>query len=205
MMDGVTFKHNDYYTFALVSWGEWLSTQSELTERYGIDRLDIKGVFDLAQADWKRFQELSIKQSMASTSYVLYCALYLESYINFYGVTNNIPNIRDYESSLSIKNKWRIYPRIVTGKQISGAAIKILGVIFSKRDDIVHFKPQTNKAKHQILLVKDGIELINGAHFVRKELAEIDPNAPWNGKDLVIPDGVKEIQLDVVHLYTGKQ
>ena len=203
-LDGVTFIHGEYYDFALVCWDEWISTHIELTERYGMGQLAPKEVFGLAQADWKKFQELLRKQLMASTSYVLYCALYLESFINFYGVANNIANIRDYELSLSIKNKWRIYPQIVTGKQISGSAIKILGGIFERRDDIVHFKPRTSKAKHQGLLIKDGLQLINGVHFVRRELAKIDPKTPWNGKDLEMPDGINEVQVVVTHLHTGE-
>jgi len=205
MVDGLIFKHNDYYHFAVASWNEWLSANIELAELCGTEQPDINSILENAKKDWGKFHELLRMQAMASTSYVIYCALYLEAYINFYGVSNNIPNIRDYESSLSIKNKWRIYPQIVTGKQISGDAIKTLGVIFGRRDDIVHLKPRTEKAKHKALLIEDSLELINGVNFIRRELAKIDPNEPWNGEDFEMPEGINGLQIEMTYISRGKQ
>ena len=83
MADGLIHKHNDYYDFAVASWDEWLSAHIELTKLYGKDQPNMKEVIESAKEDWERFRELLGRQAIASTSYVIYCALYLEGLYKF--------------------------------------------------------------------------------------------------------------------------
>jgi len=78
---------------------------------------------------------------LAMNDILIYSALTLEAYINFYATRYSIPFYNDFERSLSTINKWKIYPHLKTRKTMPSAALIALRAIFDLRDEIVHPKP----------------------------------------------------------------
>jgi hypothetical protein len=83
---------------------------------------------------------------LAMNDVLVYSALSLEAYINYYAMRYDISFHNDFERSLSTINKWKVYPNLKTRKSLDGAALKTIKKIFKLRDDIVHPKPERIKA-----------------------------------------------------------
>lgn len=193
----IRYKHVDYMNFAKFALNDWHKLHIELNELIDIENNDEEKRREIYKTNRQQIHYLVSKQRMCIDNCIVYSALFLESFINFYGVMHQIPNIKHFETSLTIRNKWRIYPNIAVGKQISGAAIKTLGDIFTKRDDIVHYKPSTTAKEEDDFSLIDGINLFNKVNFVRKELGKIDKKFPWNGKDLSIPEDIPARTINI--------
>ena len=101
---------------------------------------------------------------------VVYGALSLEAYINFYAIRHNIPFHNDFEKNLSTVNKWKIYPHLKTNKSLDGAAIKQIKAIFKLRDEIVHPKPNRiiigDNKPYNGKSVQSKIELLDKGQYV---------------------------------------
>ncbi len=84
------------------------------------------------------------ENQMAMNGVVVYSALALEAYINYYATRYAIAFHKDYEKSLSTLNKWKIYPHLKTKKILSEDVLEKIKKIFKLRNDIVH--PKSSKA-----------------------------------------------------------
>jgi len=115
---------------------------------------------------------------------VVYGALSLEAYINFYATRYNIPFHNDLEQKFSTVNKWKIYPHLKIKKSIDGDAINKIKEIFKLRDEIVHpkanriilgtDKPSNSKSvQAKIELLDKGQYLVN-LNSVYKAMFKID-------------------------------
>lgn len=87
-------------------------------------------------------KHLLYENRLAMNDVLVYGALSLEAYINYYAMRYDIPFHRDLERSLSTINKWKIYTNIKTRKTLDQEAIQIIKKVFSLRDEIVHPKPE---------------------------------------------------------------
>lgn len=96
-----------------------------------------KDALPKAESDtaWFEFHETRI-------NVLLYGALSLEAYINYYAKRYDLPFNDDFESRLSTLNKWKIYPHLKLKKTIDGLRLKKLREIFDLRDGFVHPKPE---------------------------------------------------------------
>lgn len=83
---------------------------------------------------------------LAMNDVLVYSALSLEAYINYYAMRYDIPFHKDFERNLSTINKWKVYPNLKTRRSLDGEALKTIKKIFKLRDDIVHPKPERIKA-----------------------------------------------------------
>lgn len=101
---------------------------------------------------------------------VVYGALSLEAYINFYAIRYNIPFHNDFEKNLSTLNKWKIYPHLKTNKSLDGGAIKKIKNVFKLRDEIVHPKPNRiiigDDKPYNGKSVQSKIELLDKGQYV---------------------------------------
>jgi len=86
---------------------------------------------------------------------LLYSALSLEAFINYYAIRYEIENTKDYERSLSTTTKWKLYPKLKTGKTIDTDAIGIIKKIFKLRNGFAHPVPQKVKARQKKPTYKD--------------------------------------------------
>jgi len=78
---------------------------------------------------------------------LLYSALSLEAYINYYGTRYDIPFNNDLER-LSTLNKFKMYPTIKTRRTIDIEALNVIKKFFKLRDGFVHAKPE--RLKHGV-------------------------------------------------------
>jgi hypothetical protein len=88
------------------------------------------------------FENVIYANRLAMNDILIYSALSLEAYINYYAMRYDIPFHKDFEKSLSTVNKWKVYPNLKTRKSLDGSALKLIKKIFKLRDDIVHPKPE---------------------------------------------------------------
>jgi hypothetical protein len=142
--------------------------------------------------------ELNIlyENRLSMNNLVVYGALSLEAYINFYAIRYNIPFHNDFEKNLSTLNKWKIYPHLKTNKSLDGSAIKTIKEIFKLRDEIVHPKPNRimvgDNKPYNGKSVQSKIELLDKGQYivdlnsVYKAMFKIDSDekknyeeAPW--------------------------
>lgn len=86
--------------------------------------------------------QLLYENRLAMNDVLVYGALSLEAYINYYAMRYDLPFHRDLERSLSTINKWKIYSNSKTRKTLDSETIKIIKRVFQLRDDIVHPKPE---------------------------------------------------------------
>ena len=133
---GVTYfleqPHIQYYEFAIRNFIKHQNI-SQLIDKLRVD----KDLLPQKESDdaWFEYHETMV-------NVLLYGALSLEAYINFYAKMYDIPFNNDFESNLSTLNKFKIYPTLKLNKTIDGDAIKILKNVFKLRDGFVHPKPE---------------------------------------------------------------
>lgn len=104
---------------------------------------------DKSQNGTEKQHQLLYENRLAMNDVLIYAALSLEAYINYYAMRYDVPFHRDLEKSLSTINKWKMYTNTKTRKTIDQRAIEIIKKIFRLRDDIVHPKPQRIKARSE--------------------------------------------------------
>jgi hypothetical protein len=138
---------------------------------------------------WFEFHETMI-------NVLLYGALSLEAYMNYYAKMYDIPFNNDFESNLSTLNKWKIYPTLKLKKTIDGGKLKKLKEIFVLRDGFVHPKPERvvkdpsipykGKSAGAILEKLDKGQLLADINSIYQDLFKIDQEeqkahdkAPW--------------------------
>jgi hypothetical protein len=120
---------------------------------------------------------------LAMNDVLIYAALSLEAYINYYSKKYEIPFHKDLEKTSSI-NKYKIFIQIKTGKSISHESIKLIKSIFWHRNEIVHPKPHKikvgSKPGSEAVPIQQKIEtmnlgkLIQELNIVYKEIFELD-------------------------------
>lgn len=127
---------------------------------------------------------------------LLYGALSLEAFINYYAVRYEITNVKDYERNLTTSSKWKLYPFLKTGSYINSDAVGIIKRIFTLRNKFVHPTPEkalahqknpTPSKSHGAQLEQlDKGQLLADINFVYKALFAIDADeasehekTPW--------------------------
>lgn len=100
-----------------------------------------KGAVNLTNQD----ENILYERRLAMNDVLVYSALSLEAYINYYAMKYVIPYHNDLERSLSTINKFKIYTQIKTNRCLTGDTLKIIKKIFKDRDEIVHPKPERIK------------------------------------------------------------
>ena len=132
----------------------------------------------------RNLENLLYENRMAMNDVLVYGALSLEAYINYYAMKYDIPFHRDLERSLSTVNKWKMYTNNKTRKTLDQDSIKTIKRVFSLRDEIVHPKPERvqadktapskgKSAQAQIEILDKG-QLIIDINNVFKSVLKID-------------------------------
>ena len=114
---------------------------------------------------------------------LIYGALSLEAYMNFYAKKYEIPFNNETER-LPTLHKWRMYPTIKTGKPLPPEVLKTIKSFFNLRDEFVHPKPtrlehgkdvpDDHKNASAVLERKDKGELMNELNSVYKAIFKLD-------------------------------
>lgn len=74
---------------------------------------------------------------------IIFCALSLEAYINYYSAIRLSKNYHsNYLDKLDLLSKWIVIPRLITGKQMDSGSkpIQNLSWLVSLRNKLVHYK-----------------------------------------------------------------
>lgn len=111
------------------------------------------------------FESVLYANRLAMNDVLIYSALSLEAYINYYAMRYDIPFHKDFERNLSTINKWKVYPNLKTRKSLDGEALKKIKKIFKLRDDIVHPKPER---------IKTGTTALPKGTSAQAQIEEID-------------------------------
>lgn len=124
--------HVRYYTFAFRNFARY----QEKSQVVAVLRKD-KDHLPPVQAEnaWWEYHESMI-------NVLVYGALSLEAYINYYAKRYDIPFNTEFEKKLSTLNKWKMYPTFKMNKQIDRSAIDTIKKVFKLRDEFVHPKPE---------------------------------------------------------------
>lgn len=78
---------------------------------------------------------------LAMNDILIYSSLSLEAYINYYAERYNIRIRKNPKRELSTVEKWKLYPKLKTGKVLNQNELKAIKNIFKLRNNIVHPKP----------------------------------------------------------------
>lgn len=76
---------------------------------------------------------------------IIFCALFLETYINDYAIRRLSKNYLEcHLDKLDLASKWIVIPRIVTGQQLDKSSkwFRDLSWLISLRNKLVHYKTQ---------------------------------------------------------------
>lgn len=167
--------HMDYYAHVLSS--------IEHALKYAV-KIEKNG-----DEDYKNYQKLD----MFKKSIVLYSAMSLEAFINYYATRYEIgygDKLRNVKPAL----KLELFIELKTSKKISNATLGTVGEIFQLRNSIAHTKARTvtkkgkeyDKSIHAILERYDFVNLIKRFNAVFTEISEIDDDE-HDLKDMLVP------------------
>ncbi|KOO01792.1 hypothetical protein [Vibrio nereis] len=177
--------HELYYRFSAMAF-----------ERLQVNEPKIKSLLNKGKELTVHEVNILYENRLSMNNLVVYGALSLEAYINFYAIRYDIPFHNDFEKNLSTLNKWKIYPHLKTNKSLDGSAIKLIKEIFRLRDEIVHPKPNRiiigDNKPYNGKSIQSKIELLDKGQYivdlnsVYKAIFKIDldekksyENAPW--------------------------
>jgi len=107
---------------------------------------EILGVTNATPSDYLNFMnEKFIGIKINSIITIIFCALTLESFINYYGTSNLGKKYYKYFiERIGTVTKWEILPKLIIGKEFSldSEIIKKINDLFNLRNELVHYKPK---------------------------------------------------------------
>jgi len=162
--------HYQFYPLLIESWNKYATASKENSRLHKEN--NGKQIFT------PEMKKVGLEQRSGKYGLIIYGALTLEGFINFYGEFHDIKGIRDFESSLGTVNKWRIYPQLVLNKHMKKESIDFLKSIFSLRNQLVHKKvkkeePYATDGK-KYFTQQNGGKLLNKVNFILRNIEEID-------------------------------
>lgn len=131
---------NNHITFFAIAIRHIKNIKKLVTERKSFKVKTDKDV------DHAAFITASIQRNAMVT--VIFSALTLEAFINFYGINNFSKSyFNNHLDKLTPINKWIVFPQLTTGKQINtdGQSYELLRSLFKLRDKLVHYKTRKKK------------------------------------------------------------
>lgn len=163
--------HYQFYPIMIESWNQY-ATASKASSKLHKENEGRPFVYT------SEMKMLGLQQRTGKFGLIIYGALTLEGFINFYGEFHDIKGIRDFESSLSTINKWRIYPKLVLNKEMKKESIDFLRSIFSLRNQLVHKKvkktePYATDGK-KYFTMQNGGRLLNKVNFILRDIEQLD-------------------------------
>jgi len=87
--------------------------------------------------------EINDRIGRLSLIVVIFCAIALEAYINYYGISHlSKTYFEKYLDKLNLLSKWIVIPRIITGTQLDtgSKALQELSWLITLRNKLVHYK-----------------------------------------------------------------
>jgi len=166
--------------------------------------------YELAVRSFIKFQELSEQlksvnpgteqeestlydRRQAMNSVILYSALSLEGFINYYAVRYEIPFHKDTDR-LSTSKKWNIYTQWKVGLSITDGSIGKIRSIFKLRNSLVHAKPELGKMGGD----SPPAGTSGQAQLEKTELGElvIDLNSIYNDTFSIDPDELEQYKKE---------
>ena len=142
-----TTYHAEFYRIARENNFEVLNLLKKIHELKNEFRLMSKK--NSNKKSWKLFEEImEISQTATrrSTEVIIFCALTLEAFINYYGIKSFSKNyFTKYLDNLTTIQKWIIIPKLKKNKSIDTGKrpFELLGELFKRRNTLVHYKPKT--------------------------------------------------------------
>jgi len=133
-------KHAEFYGIAL----EGLKRARRFQRLHDV-RNKRKGLTD---ADVDYLSQKNSEIELASIVAIVFSALALEAFINYYGTqTLSKSYFENYSDRLDLVSKWLIIPRLSLGKELNPGrrAMNLLRALVHKRNNLVHFKSRTKK------------------------------------------------------------
>jgi hypothetical protein len=127
---------------------------------------------------------LEIKDNIPALISVIFSALTLESFINWYGSDALGKEYFDkYLDRAKVSSKWRIIPKLVTGKDIvddGGAPIERLHKLITLRNDLVHYKASVQEVSKltyaEWIEQEDAAEALAVVEEMIRAIRRIDPD-----------------------------
>ena len=125
--------------------------------------------------------EINDKIGRLSLIVVIFCAISLEAYINYYGISHlSKTYFEKYLDKLNLLSKWIVIPRIITGTQLDAGskALQDLSWLISMRNNLVHYKSRKVNVEElkttDFLWSEDAKRAIETVKNLAQELNKID-------------------------------
>lgn len=176
----IRIQHIEYYNAAILSYNQWLELSQEIHLKYPTPSLLL--------SDTARLQ---MRRTTARHAFILFGAITLDAFINFYGEFHKIEGRRDFEEKLPTKVKYQLYPQLVAHVPIDTLAIRYVKDIVALRNELAHPKPKREDPKISFIdkafTDRNGAMLINKINFIIKAMDRAKPpfvSSSWIGTDV---------------------
>lgn len=150
-----------------------------------------------SDADAALITEKIEEQERYASVAVIFTALSLEAYINYYGITRLSKSyFTKYIDKLSLVAKWVLLPRLTCGKQlgVESKAIEDLRWLATLRNKMVHYKARevasNGLSASDVLWKSDAEKALKTAANIVRALKKLDPKVETElqFKNLALPE-----------------
>jgi len=180
-----TANHYIYFDIALANYEIVNRTKTEFHTSLQSIREKFKNDEGVPDQEWRFFADKHNTITRATPIVIIFSALTVESYINYYATTRLSKSyLKNYLDRLDILSKWIVIPRVITGKQLHPGSkpIQDLSWLIKLRNELAHFKPRKAAPKYldDPALLEFGYETKKAIGAVRNlvtSLGKIDDKA----------------------------
>ena len=172
-------RHKEFYDAARAHYFNWIEYIRISPKVVNFEKLTPQQI--------RAFSNNQTLRNASQWGLIVFSAFTLECFINFYAELNKLEGRRKKEKEYGTKKKWRSYPNLIAGKNLSKEIHEDIESIFDLRDNLVHFKPvKGQKPATSFFIQQNGREMLNKLHRIIRSLDDLKSpmhSSKWIGED----------------------